>query len=305
MTKLLLDYQWELVDALNNPDVSNVLRNFVKLLRRTGLNPAPFVEDLQQNELWQHRPARFDGWQHLREFLDICRRPDGSMCSAIPDPEPSGIHDNWKRALRDQLSDLSDWRNPQIVVPESRLTKWLPHGDEAAIRCEECDDHPASGPLHRVLAVLENYESHPFAISDLDPWDVRCTAPSGAHPCYLPNPLIPDSDPLQNHFRRVPIAQLYEKLAEAHRRGWQASGKYFFIPTADWRPETISQAAWREGRAFPRKLAPERQQMGYSDFAGRVWVWHKGRGPHKGEDHWDVQLGGTDYISVNHTGDLI
>ena len=303
MTKLLLDYRWELDAALHNPEVSFALIEFVNLLRKTGLNPAPFVEDQQQNELWQKLgqgpPVRNGSWQPLMEFLDLCRRPDGSMCSAMLDQAPTDIRDNWKRALRDQLGDLSDWRNPHIVVLESRLTEWGPQRDEIVIRCEECDDQLASGPHRRVLAVLEHYGSHPFAISDCDPWDVRCTVPSGRYPCYLPNPLIPDRDPLQNNFCRVPIVQLYEKLAEAHRRGWQVNNKYFFLPPTDWRLEDVSRDDWRGGRAFPRALSTEREQTGYSDFARRVWVWHEG------EDHWDVQLGGTNRIKVSHTGDPI
>jgi len=300
MTRLLLDYPWPLEAGLG-PDAGpqNVLRDYLHLLERTRLAAVRFIEDEECVAFWKYLEGRKGRGRFdlVMRLISHCKRNSGGLCNAAPVPvEPPNLRESWKRALRDELGDLTDWRNPQIVVSTLRCSDWQPVGNEAAIHCGPCEDQQASAHL-RVLVVLEDYAAHPFALSDCDPWDVRRTVASGKHPCYLPNPLIPDRDPLQNHFCRVPIDQLYDGLAEVHKRGWQANGKYFFIPPADWQPKAISQVAWREGRAFPRKFVQERQQTGYSDFAGRVWVWHEG------EDHWDVQLGGTDYIRVNHTGD--
>jgi len=307
MTRLLLDYPWPLEAGLG-PDEGpqNVLRDYLHLLVKTKLSAGRFIEEEEYIAFWKsiegrRGRGRFD---LVIRLLDHCQRNSNSICRATPvSPEPPHLRESWKRALRDELGNFNDWRNPQIVYPEVRRMDWHPVGKEAEILCEPCDGQSASEHLC-VLVNIEDYVAHPFAISDFDPWDVRCTAPSGVHPCYLPNPLLPDCDPLQNHFRRViPIAQLYEKLAEARRKSCPANGKYFYIPHDTWRPETISQAAWREGRAFPHEFSKERQQTGYRDFSGMIWLWHKGRGGHKGEDHWDVQMGGKDYIKVKHTGE--
>ncbi len=297
MTTLLLDYRWELADALNNPDVSVVLRKFVNLLRRTGLNPAPFIEDHQQDEMWQklgQEPPRNGEWQQLMEFLDICRRLDGSMCRAVPDHEPTGISDNWKRALRDQLIAPSDWRTPHIVVPESRLTEWGAHENEVTIRCEECNGQPASGPHHRVLAVLEHYESHPFAVPDIDPWrHLEGLYPpeqdvANKHPCRLPRPSILD---------RIHLEKLVGLLTDVRRDGWIIDGRYYFIPHKNWRPEQITKAKWRTGYAFEREKVEGWKGPCPIDCNGVTWRWDRG------ERHWDVQ---TDpYISVSHTGELL
>lgn len=296
MTKLLLDYRWELKDALHDPEVSNVLREFVNLLRKTGLNPAPFVENDLQNELWQRLEnkgaERFSGWQQLRVFLDLCSRADGSMCCAAPALEPTGIRDNWKRALRDQLSNPSDWRNPQIIVSESRLAEWGPRVNEVAILCEECDDQPASGPHHRVLAVLEHYESHSYAISDIDPWDLQRIHPPNSeaprqHPALLPKPSIPKGTTLEN---------LTNLLNICRGKGWGVTNNsYCFIPPADFDPLNIDKETWRKGRAFQYGKVPNSDRYGPVDYNGIVWSWDEH------ERHWDVQTK-PKYMRISHTG---
>ncbi|MDP2762259.1 MAG: DUF1641 domain-containing protein [Sideroxyarcus sp.] len=302
MTTLLLDYRWELVDALNNPDVSVALRKFVNLLRRTGLNPAPFIEDHQQDEMWLklgQEPPRNGEWQQLMEFLDLCRRPDGSMCRAVPDHEATGISDNWKRALRDQLITPLDWRTPHIVVPESRLTEWGTHENEVTIRCEKCNGQPASGPHHRVLAILERYESHPFAAADLDPWGhlewLKRPQPDARvnYPCRLPKPPVLDG---------VPLEELFQALVEVRNNDWQINGRYYFIPRADFHPEQVSKEDWRNGAAFKRKTinTPKGKKTGPIDFGGRIWVWDIYQ-----ERHWDVQLPSGGWMNISHDGRLI
>lgn len=300
MTRLLLDYPWPLDQALNpGSGGCKVLLEFEKLVRRKRLTPLPFIEQ-NDFESAKHQLGKGPVAAQILRFSNHLIRNGENITRAIPNPEPTpALTDCWRRALRDELTHLENWRSPQIIFPEIRRSVW-PTTDEIEIKCEDRTDS-----VSRVLASLEAYELHPYAISDLDPWDVRCTAVSGKHPCYLPNPLMPGKDPMQNDCYRVPIAQLLDELIEARRRGWDADGKYCYIPPANWRPEAISQMAWRQGRAFPRTLCPVRKQKGYSDFEGRIWLWHKGRGAHIGEDHWDVQFGGKEYFSVNHTGDLL
>jgi hypothetical protein len=297
VTTLLLDYRWELVDALNNPDVSVALRKFVNLLRKTGLTPAPFIEDHQQDELWLklgQEPPRNGEWQQLMEFLDLCRRPDGSVCRAVPDHEPTGISDNWKRALRDQLIDPLDWRTPHIVVPESRLTEWGANQNEVAIRCEKCNGQPASGPHHRVFAALESYESHPFAISDLDPWDLRRIHPPipdrpRQHPALLPKPRLPIGFPLQD---------IHDYINAACAFHWEVEGRYCFIPPKDFDPLNIDKETWRKGRAFRYETSPDSNRSGPVDYNGIVWSWDEH------ERHWDVQTK-PKYMRISHTGERL
>jgi hypothetical protein len=306
--RLLLDFPWSLDAACGQDPVPQKVildfYNLLSLLERTQPEMVPFIEYAEYVQFCSGVRQAQNRYTLFWRFLSHCIRNANGLCLAAPVPEPPNLRDSWKRALRDELNNFTDWRNPQLIVPTIRHPAWQSEGHEAAIHCQPCAGQPVSDH-HRVLVLLEDYVSHPYATSDCDPWDVRCTAPDGKHPCYLPNPLIPDSDPLQNQFCRVPIVQLHEELADAHRKGWRASGKYFFLPPTVWIPETVTQVEWREGRAFPRNLSEERHQMGYEDFEGRIWVWHKGRGNHIGEDHWDIQFGGSKYISVNHTGDQV
>jgi hypothetical protein len=302
MTRLLLDYPWPLAAGLGpDPGPQNALRDYLHLLKKTELAAVRFIEEeecILFGKILEDRKGR-GRFDLVLRLIHHCRRNSVSACRAVPTPsEPPSLRESWKRALRDELCDFADWRNPQIVVPRVRRSGWKDAENEITIQCEPCNGQ-AKSTHHCVLVNIEDYDTHPFALSDLDPWDVRRTAPAGKHPCYLPNPLIPDRDPLQKHVHRVPITQLNAQIDQARRIGWFARGKYFFIPTDDWKPENISKIEWRDGRAFPRKLSHERKQMGYIDYAGRIWVWHEG------EDHWDVQLGGISYISVNHIGDKL
>lgn len=295
MTRLLLDYPWKLAEALRDPAPSSALRDFVNLLRRTGLRPVRFVDYEEENALQTQVAGLRAGnnrWQPLMQFLHECRRSAGSNCRATPDPEPPLLRDSWKCALRDELIGQPDnWRSPQIIAPRGRRTDDWPPGDEINIRCERCGEEPASGPHQRVLAVLEEYESHRFSSSDVDPWNLRRLYPTnpGAPErlCCLPKPPMPDP---------VTLETLNDRLAEARDRGSRLNGKYYFIPPVDWRWEATNKSQWRQGHAFPRKHSVERNQVGYCDYEGKIWIWHNG------ERHWDVQHGGAAYDSVNHLG---
>jgi len=298
MTRLLLDYPWELADAFRDAAPSFALLGFVNLLRRTGLRPIPFVEYEEENAMERQVAGLRAGnsRQALMQFLHECRRPPGSTCRATPDPEPPRLRDSWKCALRDELvSHPDDWRSPQIVAPRGRRAADWPPGDEINIRCEPCGEQPASGPHQRVLAILEEYESHRFSSSDIDPWNLqRLYPPNPGAPrqyaCCLPKPPMPHP---------VTFETLNDKLAEARDKGSRINGKYYFIPRDDWRWEDVDKGPWREGRAFPRKYSAERDQVGYCDHEGKIWIWHNG------ERHWDVQQGGAAYDSVNHAGDVL
>ena len=320
MTRLLLDFPWTLNAVLDAYSPANgVLLRFDQLRLERRSAPVPFVEDDELSNLWSSIGQRGTGgnaFRALMQFLNHYVRESGGGCSATPVPEPPGLRLSWKRALRDEMSDLGNWRNPQIVVPEIRRGEWPP-GNEVDIYFEPCDGQPASGPTARVVAILEHYHAHPFASSDLDPWDLQRTAPpvpnaERQHPCCLPRPPTcclpdppvlnrrPDGDDAQAVPAPVPLEELMENLVEARRIGWHIGTRYYFIPPDDWdwRSERASKPAWRNGRAFRHETAPQSGRSGPVDFMGQVWHWHRE------ERQWDVQLdGGHQYLRVSHTGD--
>lgn len=297
MTTLLLDYRWNLDAVLNDPDVTFAVIGFLKLLSKTELRPAPFIEEQQKNEMWGEcgpgPGVHWQAWDTLDRFLQHCTRPAGCMCIAKPSPEPPDLLDSWRMALRDQLSDPTDWRNPQIIVPRLCRGDWPPE-NEVNVSCEPCGSQTASGPHQRVLVVLEEYESHPFALSDHDdPWS-RLESKYGpalgalnVRPCVLPKPPILD---------QIRFEDIAYRIDEARRQGWRINNKYYYIPPADWRPELTKKSQWRNGYAFPHKSIPGWNGPILIDYQGREWRWDM---QHR---HWDVQT--NPYISVKHTGEL-
>ncbi len=305
MTKLLLYFPWELHDALNDSDLEFAIRDFLRLLGKkelaaAGFTAAGFIEEQQEAKFWeQHGQERRSrkNMNTLMRFIGHCRRPVSHVCGATPKPEPPGLQGNWKRALRDQLNDPTGWRNPQIVVPKSHHSDWSA-GDEANVHCDPCGDQPPSGPHPRILAVLEDYESHPFAIGDADPW--RCfewaRQPSpgarGAYPCRLPRPPSLDG---------VPIEQLLERLKGARKRGWEVDGRCFFIPPDDFDPLSVGRLQWRKGHVFKHENAAGGRGSGPIDYRGQIWIWHGETAGHEGERHWDVQVN-SGHERISHDG---
>jgi hypothetical protein len=136
-------------------------------------------------------------------------------------------------------------------------------------------------------------------MSDLDPWDLQRTHPPNPdqprqHPCCLPK--VPS-------LQGVPLEALYDKLNEARRNGSRISGRYYFIPPDNWRPEDAEKDQWRKGRGFPYELSQDRNQDGYRDYEGLIWTWDHGE--RSGERHWDIQKGGKNYETVSHTGEVL
>ncbi|MCL4319140.1 MAG: hypothetical protein M1596_04515, partial [Firmicutes bacterium] len=138
-----------------------------------------------------------------------------------------------------------------IIVPMLRRPDWN-CGREVNLNCEPSSGESASGPHSRVLAVLEDYESHPFTLSDLDPWDLQRIYPSipdrdRQHPALLPKPSSLNGCSLQN---------LRGRLNVARDEGWMIGGNYYFIPPSDFDPLGIDKETWRKGRAFRYATAP-------------------------------------------------
>ena len=291
MTGLLLDHPWRLDEALNpRSDGFRVLEQFVNLVRENQLEVVPFVSRSEFDEMWQRIDygsfARTRAFASLVQFAEHLVRNDSPTPLATPIPEPPMLAQCWKRSLREAMGDLREWRNPQIIVAEKRRPLW-PATHEVPIQLED-----SSGSELRVLAPLERYDSHPFAVADLDPWDLRHLYPpiseaDRQHPCRLPRP------PVLQHVR---LERLTECLGDALAAGWRVSGRHYFVPSEDWKAEQVGKATWRSGRAFPYQNVPALGHGGSVDYLGRVWVWDRA------ERHWDVQEG-AGYVRISHTGE--
>jgi len=292
MTRLLLDHPWPPDAALNARTESEglgVLLKFEKLVMRQGLSSLSLVRFIEQQEYdsaLQQLKGKSSAAANVRRFAYHLIRYSNSVIRATPILEPNPtLSDCWKRALRDELEHLENWRNPQIIFPEVRRPAWQA-ADEIEIKCED-----RKGTVYRVLASLEKYDSHPFAVPDLDPWRHldRLFPPELGHPnnkpCWLPKPPILD---------QVPVEQLSERLEEARKQGWQIKGKYYYIPRADCFPEQIEKPEWRSGYVFKREKVPGWKGPCPIDYNGVTWRWDRG------ERHWDVQL--SPRIKINYDG---
>jgi len=296
MTHLLLDHPWPLNAALNaisETEGRGVLLKFEKLITRLkqvddSISPVRFIEQQEYDSMLQQLKGKTSAAANVRRFAYYLIRHNNSTNQATPFPEPKTkppLSDCWKRALRDELDNLENWRNPQIIFPEVRRTAW-PDTDEIEIKREDQKD-----VVFRVIASLEKYDLHPFAAPDIDPWRHldRLYPPEPGHPnnkpCWLPKP------PILNH---VPVEQLTEHLEVARKLGWQINDKYYYIPRSTCLPDQIKKHEWRNGYVFEREKVSGWKGPCLVDYNGVTWRWDSG------ERHWDVQL--TPRIRINYDG---
>jgi hypothetical protein len=289
MTYALLDHPWPLDAALDRDSPGfAVLLTFSHIVARHGLIPVPFVSEEEFANACARLNYRHSGIAAWVRFAHLCvRSPEQagqSWAIPLPEPDPPPTH-TWRLGLRDQLTDLNDWRRPEILVPQPRSACWQPHRDETEIRCSDREE-----TVFRSLIPLEQYESHPHALCDKDPWrhlERRWSPGPGdkVHPCVLPRP------PSLNDVR---VRDLARRLPEAHQAGWEAPGRFYYIPPVGYDPTRVTQAQWRSGKAFPRKRHTNKR-AGPVDYLGNIWAWDEK------ERHWDVQLE-VGYMRVSHTG---
>ncbi len=294
---VLLDHPWPLEATLDAASPGfRVLERFENLVRTHRLQVVPFISQAEYESVWTRldyrRHSRSSGLAALRRFASLLARSSNVTCTARPEPLPPNLSQEWRCSLR-EAAIATDWRNPQVIVAETRRAVW-PNALEVEIKFDPCDDEPNLQPELRVLAALGSYQEHPFAKSDFDPWDLRHIHPpqpdAPAHmrnECCLPKPPLEHED----------LNLLDEDLAKVRRLGWGSNGRYYFIPQADWSYEAVSKESWRKGRAFLYRKCQNSDRNGYVDCEGREWVWDQN------ERHWDVQ---TDpYLRVSNTGDRL
>jgi hypothetical protein len=298
MTRLLLDFPWEVASVANpDSDAYTAFYQFERLCETEHLKPVPFVAPADYEAL-RDNPTYTRG-SNLRATLQVLNRyirESSESIPAVPESGPTDLSDRWKSALNDELH-LNDWRSPQIIICEHRSDAWRPsmagtsERAEVRLRCEN------SGERHRrVVALLESYDRHLFARSDRDPWDLQRWKPVRAgtpmrqrHPCRLPKPAILNSTELEN--LRPTVARI---------KSWEIEGRYHFLPKDEWDPLNVNQSPWREGRTFPRGDCPHCDRRLPIDRNKHVWCWDEQ------ERHWDVQFrDGEEYYVISHDGRLI
>jgi hypothetical protein len=292
--KALLDFPWDLTDILDPySEALDTVRLFDKLVRTYALEPVSFVDQNAEAEFRQQvtdRSSKGNIFAAAERFLNHCRCDALGPHRADPEPCPNPLPIMWRRALRDSMHDLADWRCPQIVVSQTRFPSWTTSAGEIRLRC---DDQPTHVHYRVLVGVdVESYRNHDFALSDVNPWDLRRRHPPQGgghwnHPSFLPRPPALEGSRLSD---------LGSRLTDARRAGWRLSGRRYFIPADLWTVDDVTKAAWRAGNIFP--AATLNGRTGPVDYLGNVWAWDDA------ERHWDVQLhgGGGDYVRISHTG---
>jgi hypothetical protein len=301
MIRLLLDHPWPIDEALDERSEGfQVLLEFEKLKNSQQLPLGAlvrFIGHQEYNEAMQRIRGKSAGAAAIRRFAYYLIRHGDGIVRATPIPEQNLPNlppsECWKRALRDELEYPEDWRNPQIIFPKVRQKAW-PNTDEIEIKCED-----RNGTVLQVLACLEEYESHKYAVPDIDPWRhlewLKRPQPGARinYPCRLPKPPILEG---------IPIEQLPEMLAKARRIGWKVGESYYFIPPENYRPELVKQYEWRNGSAFDleTKDTIKGKKIGPIDYEGRIWAFDIFQ-----KRHWDVQLPNGNKLDVSHKGHLV
>jgi hypothetical protein len=294
MTKLLLDFPWQLEAVLDpSSEPSSVLLAFDQLCDKEHLKRLPFVREDEYFALLR-RPGRTV--QHVAlQALAKCVRKAGAGNRGFSVAGPNDQSDHWQFALHDELL-LQEWRTPQIIIQKERLNLWKNsivgqrRTTEALLRLEH-----AAEEHRRVIAILGSYDDHLYACSDRIPWDLQRrrvpdpTAPERLQrPCTLPMP------PSLKKVRFEDIRPEVEKI-----RNWEINGKYYYLPRADWRPNDIGKQAWREGHTFPHQACPHCGKKWAVDRYSQIWCWDEN------ERHWDVQLRGKYYWSISYDGTFL
>ncbi|HUX65647.1 MAG TPA: hypothetical protein VMV42_00735 [archaeon] len=291
MTRLLLDHPWPIDSALDaSSDAHNVLLDFHKFVTRHRLPSESIVRFIVQqdyDDALQRIKGRTAGATAIRRFTHHLIRNDDRKIGATPKIAESipPLSDCWKHALRDELDHLENWRNPQILFPEKRRSVWPT--DEVSIKCDDRDVE-----VSRVVASLEEYESHKYAVPDNDPWSHlwwlhRPTQDvDDIHPCRLPRPPVLES---------VIIENLNDMLPVARSIGWKVNDRYYFVPPESFKAE-IEKSKWRRGEGFEQKKKHGWKGPSLVDYQGQIWCWDLA------ERHWDVQLKKGNYIRISHDG---
>ena len=280
MATLLLDHPWPFEQALNR---NSALKRFNDWIRQNpDFDPVPFLDRAEYDKVLEqmHRTS-YDAFIARFAFDYVKDESEGPVCTIAQGPDDLPVA--WMRSLAAAVA-RGDWRIPQIIALEERRNRW-PNTAEVETKIGE-------GTNERVLAILEHYEDHRFAIPDFDPWDLRKydrDPLDGRNPCRLPKP--PDIDISST-------TALRDTVEKARRAGWRTTASYYYIPPQTWVPETISKAQWRNGRAFPQQQGPGFKGPRVIDYDYRTWVWDHT------ETQWDVQEGRSFY-RISEKGTLL
>jgi len=302
MVKVLLDFPWQLDEVLNPySDALAVIRDFDRFIAVLRFDPVPFISQEDERRFWENVPrscgGRFAPVFRLLARL-VCEHLDGP--SALPANGPNDLPDYWRKSLRIALGDLLGWRNPQLVVSESRRPEWHPIDHEAHLRLEDLPDQEVTRVLIAIGSYedddghgfVDDYEAHKYAAADFDPWNVRHCHPQRQNGDLDERCLLPKHPSL----RGIDLSRVDEQLRLLRSENWPRDGVCWFLPPSTWNfdPRTL-KSEWRKGVFDEREKNGRRGPL---DYKGRVWSWHSEEG------HWDVQLDNGQHFKVNWRGEV-
>ena len=263
----LLDHPWPPDENFKRTsDGARVLDKFDTLVREFGLKPVPFFtrEEVDTAHAAAVRLGRQAKAAWFRITMQLVSGSEPSE-AAVLKPPVARLTNRWRGALNDEMIG-GDWRSPQIIVASTRRADW-PSAPEILVRSGTHGDR--EGFVVLAALELEEYKAHPFAVSDGDPWDMRCRA-------HVDLPKPPS-------VRAPGLDQIRQQLPESGDAG--DPNHYFFVPPEEWSPELIEKSEWRRGRTFTHGHTPDQRGTGPVDANGRVWLIDMTHGGH----HWDVQ----------------
>ena len=272
---------WEAVSVLLN-ELSNLTKD-------EGLTPVRCL-DIGLLEAARSSPKLRPNKNFVEKWLVnlIVWESAPTLCEAQVSAGNVDLPATWKQSLRTALAGNTDWREPQILVSSVRAPMW-PVGSLVSVEAPVCQTLPAISIRSVPLVAINQYNDHCCARSDRDPWDLRHhhPPPRGGlrqHPCLLPKP------PSCNNIH-LPELRAALKTCTVHS---PANLIWHYVPGEQWDPETIDEARWRNGSAFPRNSIGG--HYGYLDRDQNVWEWDHH------ERHWDLQLAGGGYERINQYG---
>jgi hypothetical protein len=297
MTKLLLDFHWELDSLFNRAEAFRVLYDFERLRKKEALDAVPFIAE-NDYHAFRDKPNANTAGSNLRpvlQFLQAYVRHSATTVPAVPISGPADLLDQWTFGLNDELQ-LGHWRTPQIIIPKERENLWKGSTIGERRRREVILRSGNSPKEHRrLIVILESYDAHLYARSDRAPWDLQRRKPSISdaaihqrHPCSLPRPPV---------LKGIDLDHLGIEAAKI--QNWKINGKCYFVPHKSWNPTEIGSEPWRGGHTFPHGTCPHCGKKWPIDRKKQIWCWDE---THR---HWDVQLKDGGYWSVSDDGTVI
>jgi hypothetical protein len=279
----------------------SALNQVMELGRRFGLSPVGFIDE----EFLSGFSSDFRNYQRpdghaigsiIASLIIKERHNEEAVISDSPCPV---LPPNWRKALDHCGREIESphWRRPIIVISELRSETW-PRVTEIGFRTSSDEQI-----RRRNLVYIERYERHVYCEPDLDPWRLGAVGPlmEERSDAVRERHLMRQRLPRPRHI--LPLNLTFDQIVQILRShmNWSCgqSGRAYYLPPEDWNPNSISQADWRHGNAFPTDTV-DGGRRGYRDREGRIWLWDQFH-----NIHWDVQLPGGRHQNVSPEGIIL